>query len=286
MIIIDLSQILFASLGQQMNGQANAVVDESFLRHLVLNSIRSYKVKFGLEYGEIVIAVDSSSWRKREFKYYKANRKKSRDAATHIDWAAVFTAFENIRNELKEYFPYRVIQVEGAEGDDIIGVLCHEFGDDGPLSLREKIMIISSDGDFKQLQKFSNVRQFNPVLKKQIICKSPELYLREHIVRGDAGDGVPNILSADDTFVVGKRQVVLSEKRFDRLMDPATELSVDERRNWYRNQTLVDLSKVPREICELILKEYEAQAGKGRTKMFNYFMKHQLKNLLSSLSEF
>ena len=214
MIIVDLNQTMISNFMAQIGNHTNIKIEEDLLRHMILNSIRGYNAKFRYEYGEMIIACDDKrSWRKNLFPYYKANRKKAREKS-EIDWNSVFDVLNRVRDELKEYFPYRVIQIDTAEADDVIGSLCHEFGN----SL-EKILIISGDKDFKQLQSYMNVKQFDPVRKRWLEEANPERYLKEHIMKGDTGDGVPNFLSKDDTFVTASRQKPLRSDKLSKWID-------------------------------------------------------------------
>lgn len=277
MIIVDFNQVMISNLMMQLGNHTNTPLEEGLLRHMVLNSLRSYKQKFGDEFGEMVIACDDKNyWRKQVFPYYKANRKKARDSS-ELDWSMIFDVFNKIKTEIKEFFPYRVIQVDSAEADDIIATLVEHH--------QEKVLILSGDKDFVQLQQHPFVKQYDPIRKKWISHNDPQRYLYEHILKGDSGDGIPNVLSDDDTFVTNKRQKPLTQKKMDGLvsasmMDPSTL------QNYNRNQKLVDLSFVPSHIKEQVLTKYQEEQGKGRDKLFNYFIKHKLKHMMESIGEF
>lgn len=278
-----------ANLMSSIRGR-NITVDENLLRHMILNTIRANKVKFSKEYGEVVIAIDSKNcWRKNVFPYYKAARKKNRDSS-NLDWNLIFESFNNISNELREFFPYRVLKEETAEADDIIGIICAAHG---RILGGDKILIISSDKDFIQLQKYSNVNQYDPIRKRWIQHNNPDLYLLEHICRGDAGDGVPNILSPDDSFVSSIRQKPISSKKIDEWLSlltkdqqPDTIFEYDVYRNWIRNKKVIDLEEVPDELRNRVLNSFNEQENKDRSKIFNYFIKYKLKNLTESINEF
>jgi len=283
MIIMDLSQVMISNLMIQLGNHTNADIEEDLLRHMVLNSVRAYNVKFKNEFGEMIIACDAgNNWRRQVFPYYKANRRKNREKS-EINWTAVFETLNKVRDELKDYFPYRVIRVDGAEADDIIGTLAQTYG-----NTNEKILILSGDKDFVQLQAYMNVQQFDPVQKKWRKTNDVDKFIKEHIIRGDTGDGVPNFLSADDTFVVGARQKPISQKKLDQWLDADPKDFCDEKmmRGYLRNQRLVDLNFIPPDIKKEVLEQYEQQAGKGRDKLFNYFIERRLKLLLESINEF
>lgn len=283
MIIVDLNQVMISNFMAQIGNHTNIKIEEDLLRHMVLNSLRSYNAKFRNEYGEMVIACDDrASWRREVFPYYKANRKKDRENS-EIDWNAIFAVLNKIREELKIFFPYRVIQVDTAEADDIIGTLCMEFG-----NTSEKIMIISGDKDFRQLHNFMNVRQYDPVRKKNIEENNPDRYLKEHIMKGDRGDGVPNFLSRDDCFVLNSRQKPLTSKKLDLwiTLEPGAFCDESMLRGWKRNQQLVDLNFVPDYIRKEVIESFKMQEGKKRDKLYTYFIENKLKNLLADIDHF
>ena len=281
MIIVDLNQVMISTLMMQIGNHKNIKLEEDLVRHMVLNSLRAHKVKFSAEYGEMVIACDDKNyWRKQVYPYYKANRKKEREAS-ELDWNTLFESLNNIRQELKDYFPYKVIQVEHAEADDIIAVLVKEYNHLG------KLLILSGDKDFGQLQKYPNVTQYSPVLKKYISCTNPDLFLKEHILKGDSSDGIPNFLSEDNVFVMGIRQSPVTSKKLAGwiLQEPEQFCNEAMLRNYKRNQRLIDLEFVPDETKTQTLEQYNTQI-KDRSKLFNYFIQYQLKNLMEHINEF
>ena len=281
MIICDLNQVMISNYMIQVGNHTNLEIDENLFRHMVLNSIRAINSKFSDKYGELVIACDSPrSWRKQIFPYYKANRKKAREKS-ELDWSALFESLNKVRDELDEYFPYRVIQVEHAEADDIIGSLVQKYHG-------YPILIVSGDKDFVQLQQYMNVEQYDPVRKRFIAHNNPSRFVREHIIRGDMGDGVPNFLSKDDTFVIGSRQKPIRKTKLEQWVKMEPEEFCDEQmlRNYKRNQQLVDLSFTPKHIADNVIEQYDQQSAKDRTNLFNYFVKHNLKNLIESIGDF
>ena len=288
MIIIDLNQVMISNLMMQLGNHTNAQLEENMVRHMVLNSIRSFNQKFSHEYGEIIITCDNTNiWRKIEFPYYKANRKKNQEKS-ELDWKSIFDCLGKVRQELKDYFPYRVIDVVSAEADDIIATLVHTYGKVVSSKSDEKILILSGDKDFIQLHIYSNVRQYDPVRKKFIEHSDPERYLQEHILKGDSGDGVPNILSNDDCFVVGQRQKPMTTKKIEGILELGLDGKFDHPlfRNYIRNKKLIDLKYTPKHLQTEIMQQYEKQNNQDRSKMLNYFISNRLKNLMESIGEF
>ena len=250
---------------------------------MILNTLRFNRQKFHREFGELLITCDDKNyWRRQSFPYYKANRRKARDSS-ELDWSAIFNALNNIRDELKEFFPYKVIQIDTCEADDIIGTIVHKEGKE--LNVGEPILILSGDHDFKQLHKYANVKQYDPTRKRWISHSDPNQYLAEHILKGDAGDGVPNVLSPDNTFVMGIRQRPVTKKRMLDWQD-INKMDDEVKRNYFRNKSMIDLTQVPAVIKEEILEKYEAENTKDRSQLLNYFIKNKLRNLMESISEF
>ena len=281
MIIVDYSQTIISNLMAELGGRKDVEIEVNLLRHMVINTIRSHHVKFKDEYGELVIACDHKHyWRKDVFPYYKANRKKVREESGY-DWNTIFDTINLIKAELKEHFPYRVIEVRGAEADDIIATLCKH--------ITEPVMIISGDHDFVQLQKYPNVNQWSPIHKKFIKADKPikEVVL-EHIFKGDKGDGVPNVLTADDAIVNGERQRPVQAKKMAQWMLDPSSMPTDSAfiNNYERNQTLVDLSRIPEEIEQAILNTFHLHKIKDRSKILDYFVEHKMKNLIELIEEF
>jgi len=287
MILVDLNQVMISNL--MMQPDISKRVDENVVRHMVANALRSYNVKFAKDYGRMVICADDKKyWRKKVFPYYKASRRKERSASPY-DWAMIFDTLHKIKDEIKEFFPYSVVQIDGAEADDIIGTLCHRHGVFLKNETTEKILILSSDKDFMQLQKFVNIDQYSPIAKKFIKPDvNPHSFLCEHIIRGDRGDGIPNILSSDDTFVTDSRQKPISSKKLNTWVTQTPEefCSTEMLRNYNRNQMLIDLAKIPEDLQEQIVDGFETAPKRGREKLFNYFIKNKMKHLMEHLQEF
>lgn len=279
MILIDLNQVLLAGLMAQIANQKGKL-DEHLIRHMVLNIIRTHVKNFKSEYGEVVLCCDNRKyWRKEVFPFYKASRKKNRDKS-NLDWHLIFDILSKLKVELKENFPYKVLDVEGAEADDIIGTLVPRQ------SVHEKILILSSDGDFLQLQNYPNVKQYNPSQKKYVKSENPILELKEKIIRGDKGDGIPNMFSPSDCFVRDLRQKPITQKTLEKyLNEDVKNFTYDETVNFGRNQTLIDLSFIPQEIKEKIINTYE-ETKPAKGKLLNYFIEHKLKNLMEVIEEF
>jgi len=290
MILMDLSQIFFSNLHVALSkpdfkDKPDKEV-ENTIRHMILNSIRSYRSKLLEEWGEIVICIDSpENWRDREFPHYKERRKIKRGTSS-VDWDKIFGMFNNIKKEIEEVFPYRFIESHGAEADDIIGTIVHEFN-----AKIDKILILSGDKDFKQLLNYPNVKIFSPVFKKFLEEEDPEYYLFEHIIIGDSSDDIPNIFSDDDVFVTeGKRQKPIRKKKISEWWgDKETKLEEifgDSFEKFQRNKLLIDLECVPDDIKHDIIYHCRKEHNKSRDKIPDYLIEHELNTLQEKIHDF
>ena len=248
-----------------------------------------YNKKYRDQYGQMVICCDGmNTWRKQYFPQYKAARKKNRDNQTDTDWPEIFRILNLVRDEIRENLPYKVIHLEGCEADDVIGTLAlqtQEFGKDEP------VKIISSDKDFIQLHRFKNVSQFSPMQKKEVTDKNPHIYRFNHIIKGDAGDGVPNVKSADNVFVEeGLRQTPIRAKQIEEWLDNSEKLSevmdTEVYRNYQRNKKLIDLTEIPENISEMIINTFNNSKKPMQMKALNYLIKKRCNLLIESVEEF
>jgi hypothetical protein len=279
MILLDFSQTMIGSF--MAVGRGRVVVEEDLLRHTVLNTIRQYRRQFKeYDVNGFVVCCDSvHNWRKESFPEYKANRKKKKEDDT-TDWKSLYAFLDEMIKDLREHFPYKVVQVDRAEADDIIAVLNEHVAVNPTL-------IISSDKDFLQLHKYEGVVQYSPLMKK-FITGDPVESLYEKVIRGDAGDGVPNILSSDDVLITeGKRQKPVTKKKLEawRGKKPEEFCTEDMLRNYNRNKSMVDLSQTPESIRINIINQFEEQVPK-RNGLMSYFVEKRLKNLMEHIEDF
>ena len=291
MILIDFSQVFIGNVFHATrNGEE---LNDALVRHMVLNNIRHYKNQFAEEYGQVVICCDGRHvWRKDVFPYYKAPRKKIK-IQSDIDWNVLYSSLNKIRDEIRDNFQYPVIHLDRIEADDIIAVLCtNHFNKHRGLNDISRFMIVSSDKDFVQLQQLKFVDQFSPITKKKVIHEDPKYYLHEHILRGDSGDGIPNVFSQDEVFMEeGLRQKPLSRKKikewYDSKLKPMDYCNKEMHRNYLRNTQLIDLiAGMPEWVKEEVTKEYEKELHKDRGKIFNYFVTNRLNKLMEVIDEF
>jgi len=289
MILVDLNQVLLSGLMAQISNQKGVKLEEDLIRHMVLNIIRTHLRNFRKDYGEVVLCADNRKyWRKEFFPFYKAGRKKTREKSD-LDWHLIFDMLAKFKLELKENFPYKVLDVEGAEADDIIGVLA-------PIAVKnENVLIISSDGDFLQLQMYNNefnnphsIKQYNPALKKFLVSARPEDELKEKIIKGDKGDGIPNVLSTSDCFVRDVRQTPITKGKLEKMMTENYSDWTDDvaKTGFSRNQVLIDLRNIPDDIKTKILNSYEETVPASKGKILDYFITNKLKNLMDVIEEF
>jgi len=297
MIILDYSQIALSNILPFQNDIKRQSPEEikNLIRHTTLSTIKSYKKKYK-DYGEVIIACDGRNyWRKSIFPYYKAHRKANRDKSP-LDWAFIFDTLGELRDDLIKEFPYKVLLIDTAEADDIIAVLTEYTQENllveqGLFSEPQKVLIVSSDKDFIQLQRNKNVRQWSPMQRKFVEGSQKDIqeYTITHIVKGDSGDGIPNILSKDDVFVSGDRQKPFSAKRLPEFYEKGIEAckNDEEKRNYQRNQQLVNFDFIPEDLCKTIISSYEnAKPNGDKNSVMNYLIKNQCRLLLDEIEDF
>ena len=276
-----MNQIALASVMMQLRMDETKQVDEGMVRHMILNSIRNYVMQFKSEYVEndadVILAWDSKHyWRRDYYPQYKAGRKKTRESS-NLDWNEIFGVTNKIRDEIKENMPYKSVEVYGAEADDIIAIVSNSY---------DKVMIVSSDKDFIQLHK-ENVKQWSPVTKQEVNGHDPDTYIKEHVLKGDSGDGVPNVLSPDHTFTDGLRQKPLGKKRIEKMINEnMNDWSDEVKRNYQRNYKLINLKNIPKDIQSNIVDEISKSSCGDRSKLLNYFTVNKLKTLTENIGDF
>tara|TARA_A100000164_G_scaffold230026_1_gene204079 strand:+ start:756 stop:1601 length:846 start_codon:yes stop_codon:yes gene_type:complete len=281
MILVDLNQVLISNLMAQTRGQPDiTTANEDMIRHMVINSLRGFNVKFRNKYGEMILCSDAGDpWRRDIFPHYKYSRKKGREESS-FDWDNIFNIITNIKNEIKENFPYVVMYNEKCEADDIIATLVKYYYQSEP------IMIVSGDKDFIQLQRFKNVEQYAPIQKKVVGDDvDPKNFLIEQILKGDRSDGVPNVLSPDDIFVTGEKQKPVTKKRIHELgllrsFDRQIQKNID------RNIQLIDLTKIPKVYEDAIINSYRRYKKNDRSKLLTYMIENKLKSLMENIGDF
>lgn len=279
MILIDFTQTIIASL--MVNLKRNeGEISEDFLRYLILNSLRNYQKKYGPTYGQIVLCTDAGNpWRRDFFPLYKAGRKKARDNDNN-DWKLIFDTLQIVKDEIRENFPYHYMYVPNCEADDIIAVLTQRFHKE------QDILIVSGDKDFQQLLKFDNVTQYSPNRNDFITPEGGAVhFLKEHILKGDKGDGIPNILSNDDCLDLGIRQTPLRKPILDKYLRISMETDDKYYRNYIRNRTLIDLECIPNEIVNGINDEFD-NTEPVQGKVYDYLRTKRITQLLDNIGDF
>jgi hypothetical protein len=281
-ILLDCHQVIIASLQKQVSATKIKVLDEDLCRHLILNAIREVVFKFKRDYGRVIICCDSKSyWRKEVFPFYKASRKKLKEQS-YLDFDLIYKILDEVKADMRDLFPYLVLEINRAEADDIIGVLAPR------LAAHEPVIIVSADGDFKQLHQYKNIKQYNPGLRIFVTSPNPILELKEKIITGDRGDSIPSCISPDNVFVLGIRQKSLTAKLKSSLMDLDFDNLPDNDTSRYiaRNTKLIDLSQIPKDIKNIIVEESEKEQSGSNNTMMKYFIKKKLGNLLECIGDF
>ena len=280
MILVDANQIAISHLMVRHKIENGINIDS--VRRSIVRVLARISRKFRSDYGEMVLCYDDKQyWRRQVFPFYKKNRKQEREASKY-DWDEVFSVLNIIRDEIRNNFPYRVIQVEGAEADDVIASVVME---NNKKDIPEPVLILSADKDFIQLHKYNLVKQYDPIRNNWIINEDPVQYLQEHIIRGDRSDGIPNILTCDDAIVTGKPQKKMSKEKIASLasMDPSEFTNFIRLRNWKRNAELIDFTHIPDTIFDSIISYYSNYEMKATINL-EYFIQNNIQDLIEEFS--
>lgn len=276
-----------------MGDEFDSELSPKLIRHILLSSILWFKNEFTKDYGPLVFCIDAKNpWRKQLFPYYKYKRGESKKNAA-VDWDLIYQVVDLLKAELRDYLRFKVVEVKGAEADDIIAVLAKKMAKEG-----EKVLILSSDEDFLQLQKFPNVSQYSLNKRQMVETDNPKRDLLEHIIRGCSGDGIPNIFSPLNSYKKGVRCKPVMQKKLDVWLTAKSLKSIPEwdddiRKRFKQNHKLIDFEQIPEKVKSRILQTYEDMIAEQRpptmkesTKFSNYFLDNGLTSLFNRISEF
>lgn len=299
MILTDFSAVAISALVHSAIKEKQTL-DENVVKHITFSTFRNIHKKLGNKFGEHLLLCDDRSWRKDEFEYYKANRSNKDDDDGPIDWQLIFRQMEEIKEAFDKHFPFHVIQQKGAEADDLIAIFAKQA--------KENVCIVSRDHDFFQLQRYPHVVQYSSIDKRFLKTEDPIDFRIRHIIGGDSGDGVPNILSDDDTFVNPyKRQARMTEKRLAECLEWAKNNFIDApekyiiakktkkapekycniKKNWARNKNMVDLINLKPWLQESVDKYYTQDKKKvTKNDTANYLASKKMIGLMGKISDF
>jgi hypothetical protein len=280
MIFIDSNQLMISNLFALYKGSVDSCGLDK-IRYAFCRGIYWYYRTYNSTYGRMVLCYDSDKyWRKDVFPHYKATRKRQRNKSG-IDWSVIGDLFTQVREEMQEQVPMIQICVSGSEADDQIAVLTrHSSGQEN--------VIVSSDKDFQQLHSIPGLKQYSPAHREFIECEDPKSYLTEHIIKGDPSDGIPNVLSDDDTMVnPDKKQKIMNKKRMNHILTtPVEDLEEELARCYNRNRTLIDFDMIPESISQSIVADYERQlnsyeSGDFFPRLINYLGDHRIMSIVN-----
>jgi hypothetical protein len=250
----------------------------SFWKHLVLIKILEYKSI--LNFSEVILACDKSSWRKKYFSSYKANR-------SYDGLEDYFEQSNLFIGEIKKYFPdnWKLIQAAGAEGDDVIASLILNKPKDSHIDV-----IYSSDKDLKQLLLYPDVIYFNMEKEKTELIEDMDQFKENnliHILRGDQGDNIPNIFT--DKKKKGTRSKSVTKDFIEECKNNLVNIlntDTDIKRRFERNKKLILLTKnnIPEEIQLEIDNQYINYKSENRLE--EYFDLMDMKVLKGRIKEF
>lgn len=295
--LLDFSQIIMAAAFQEFGENAKfPKVTTPMLRHLVLNSMKKNIKDFKKQgYQNMIVCVDNSKsgyWRRDYSDYYKRNRSKDREDSM-FDWEGLFNAMHIIIDELETNMPYTIMNKDKIEADDHIAVLTEFLTSKG-----HPVVIVSSDGDFTQLHKYPNVKQWSPMQKKWVKTKSGDSLLDcvTKVVKGDKKDNVASIKVRGDfwlTKIQGERTPSTTEKELlaiaenyydlDKIESMLTEAQY---KRFLENRILIDMDFIDADIKASILERYNNYKVPPKSRVYPYFVKSGLSKLTQVVADF
>ena len=109
------------------------------------------------------------------------------------------------------------------------------------------------------------------MFNKAVKDDNPVKYIFEHILKGDASDGVPNVLSPDDCLVNSVRQSPMTKKKlaewWENRADLKSVMPTEVFRNYMRNREMIDLHRTPKHMVEInYFKEQRCQHTHSKVK--------------------
>jgi 5'-3' exonuclease len=192
---------------------------------------------------EVVVALDSRPyWRRDLFPNYKRNRKPLREGKDDVPWDDVWDVSASVSDFIKNVSGWKLLSVPTCEADDIIGTLVG-YTD-------HNVTIVSRDGDFKQLHS-NSVQQYDNITHQLIKENNPDAFLHKKIITGDRKDGIPNIVSDINTFLMeNTKQSPISKKKIEAWLNQEPSYFCDSSmfKRYKQNQKLLDLSMVPNNL--------------------------------------
>ena len=273
-LLIDISPLAYRTLFA--NKEDFKMLGENILRHNLLGSIFYYIDRFKPNKVFVCFECDGKNWRKEKFDFYKAQRKEAREKQD-VNWDEFYSFTSSFYNELKENFPFYVLKHDKLEADDIVSILVKKFlGNDN--------IMITNDGDYKQLLKYPGVKFFDSMKGIFNECDSPKKFLETKIIMGDRSDNIPPIRPRFGEKTAEK--LIESEEIYKMLneVDPDGQ-PCELKRNYDRNKLLIDLENTPRDLVESLenmVDEYQPPTSKY---MVTYFRTKRLVEHLGNISK-
>lgn len=274
-LLIDFSHLSIRNLFADREIINNPNPEFNLHRHQLITSLLFLIKKFNPN--EVVLGIDNKlNWRKKLYTDYKAHRKAKRDQDV-FPWDAYYTYLEELIQDIKDNFPFKVIEQRYAECDDIIAILCKY----SPFSGEN--IVVTSDKDFVQLLSLPHVKIYDPIKRKFMEEKQPKIFLEAKILMGDKSDNIPAIKPR-----VGEKtawKLANNKDELDALLHDA-ESGKAYRKNYKLNRILIDFNSIPDVIKTKVLKQYDIYEMNefGSLALTRFFKKLKLKKLASDVA--
>lgn len=246
--------------------------DYDMMGYIIVDSI--YRSMLKTKSNEVIIALDSTNvWRKDIFPRYKESRKKQREKVK-IDWSKFYGEQNKIFEDISRYLPFKVLQVDRTEADDVIGVIVLNYKN-------KSFVIISTDEDYKQLLS-KRTKLYQPIKKKWVECSNPEKFIVMKCLDGQVKDGIFNVITPID-WPAEKRKPSLGEEKVRRIIDGGYEdwlVSEGAVERFDLNRKLIDFNCVPENIKKNIIEKYKNYKLPNLEEAYNFFKQRNFKSYL------
>lgn len=269
-----------------------------FWEFLTFNSI--YRMLYKDRINEVILALDSQSWRKIVYPHYKAHRKKSREESK-VNWDLYSERKNKFLDELKEFIPFKIISVNRAEADDILGTLVNFNRVYNPI-------IVSMDVDYMQLSK--KARIYNPIKKEFNKPIDTEKFLLYSALVGQKKDNIFNVKTPWD-WPETKKRPPMGEKGIDKLiqnnelesfLDTPIEYefpveienqesitykqTIVPRELYNINRKLIDFSCTPKVMADATINTYDNYVmGANPDRLYEYFRHKNWREMIDNYNQ-
>jgi 5'-3' exonuclease len=218
-----------------------------------------------IDKSKIIFCMDcprKNIWRREIFPGYKLDRDLQDPSKQKFNLSRMFKyAYDIIIPNFCDEYEAKQLRCGCAEGDDIIAVMTKHFLNE----TKDEVIIVSCDKDMVQLAndrvtiltaegmkrepKLELEKAIKQKIQEDITCND---FLLFKILIGDTADGIPNVKSG-----IGPKKAwkYIQDKN---LLKSLLSEDITVADGFMRNKRLISMNEIPKQVCELILEQYES----------------------------